>query len=252
LLNPLTMKLEQFTSFSSDDRRQLDRLASGEQKTWKAKRDIIRDGDHVDRVHLITSGLAARNKIMPDGKRQIMAFMIPGDLCDLEVFVLGKMDHSITALNETTCALIPSATIEKLLTDMGGLTRALWWSTMTDTAVLRERIIDYGQRDGAERLAHLFYELLVRFRMIGMAANNVYPFQVTQDDLADATGMTAVHLNRILQMLRRDGLIEFSGKVVKVQNPTQLKRFARFNADYLHLQRSDASLEITERTSDLV
>ena len=251
--NSLTMKLEQFTSFSADDRQVLDRLGADNRRTWAPKRDIIRDGEHVDQIHLVVSGIAIRNKIMPDGKRQIMAFLIPGDLCDLEVFVLARMDHAITALNETTCALIPSDTVKTMLTDMGGLTQPLWWSTMTDSAVLRERIIDHGQRDARERLAHLFYEMLIRYRVIGLAADNSYPFPVTQEDLGDATGLTAVHVNRTLRGLRADGLIEFTGKAVRISDPIALKNVARFSPDYLHLQRSkDGPRHIIDRAGDLL
>jgi len=253
MANPLTMKLEQFTSFSPGDRETLDRLASEKLNTWAAKRDIIADGDHVGQIHLVTSGLATRNKIMPDGKRQIMAFLIPGDLCDVEVFVLARMDHAITALTETTCALIPAGTVTELLTNMGGLTKALWWSTMTDSAVLRERIIDHGQRDARERLAHLFYEMLIRYRVIGMAQDNSYSFPVTQEELGDATGLTSVHVNRMLQVLRTEGLMIFSGRTVTVLDPVSLKQAARFSPDYLHLQRSaNERHEIAARAGDLL
>ena len=119
---------------------------------------------------------------------------------------------------------------------MQGLTQALWWSTMTDSAVLRERIIDHGRRDARERLAHLFYEMLIRYRMIGLAGNNSYLFPITQEDLGDATGLTPVHVNRMLQTLRTDGLVEFSRGIVKVVDAPVLKRVARFSPDYLHLQ----------------
>jgi CRP-like cAMP-binding protein len=251
--NPLTMKLEQFTSFSSEDRQRLDELAAGNQRRWAPKRDILRDGEHVDHILLVLSGFAVRNKMMPDGKRQITAFLIPGDLCDVEVFVLAKMDHAVTALTQTTCALIPTATMKGMLTDMGGLTQALWWSTMTDSAVLRERIIDFGQRGARERLAHLFYELLIRYRLVGMAPDNSYPFPATQEDLADATGMTPVHVNRMLQVLRADNLIDFTGKVVKVRNVAELKKTARFNADYLHLRPRDGLPDlVASRAGDLI
>ena len=251
--NPLTMKLEQFTSFSAADRALLDELASARVKTWAAREDIIREGDHVDHIHLVISGLAARAKLMTDGGRQIMAFLIPGDLCDLEVFVLAEMDHAIIAISETTCALIPAKRIRELLTDMEGLTRALWWSTMTDSAVLRERIIDQGQRDARERIAHLFYEMLVRYRIIGRAKDNTFPFPVTQQDLGDALGLTSVHVNRTLQQLRAEGLVELTSRVLTVKNPEALRRVARFDGKYLHLRRTETGDgEVAERAGDLM
>lgn len=176
MTNPLTMKMEQFTAFTVEERRRLDALASGQTKCWAPRRDIISEGDHVEHIHLVLTGLAARYKILPDGDRQIMAFLVPGDLCDVEVFVLAEMDHGIMAVTETTCALIPSEIVTGLLTEMSSLTRALWWSTMTDSAVLRERIIDHGRRDARERLAHFFYEMLIRYRMIGATSDHSYHF----------------------------------------------------------------------------
>jgi CRP-like cAMP-binding protein len=251
--NALTMKLEQFTCFSAADRERLDQLSSDNLHTWPAKCDVLEEGKHVETIHLVVSGLAMRNKIMPDGKRQIMAFLIPGDLCDVEVFVLGEMDHAISAVSDTTCARIPSSTMTGLLTEMQGLTRALWWSTMTDAAVLRERIIDFGQRKAPERMAHLFYEMLVRYRMIGLAKDNSYLFPVTQEELADATGLTPVHVGRTLRKLRSAGLIEFSGKILTVKDAPALKRMARFSADYLHLRQTNEDVGgVSQRVGDLV
>jgi CRP-like cAMP-binding protein len=251
--NPLTMKLEQFTAFSDDDRRRLDAIASTRTRTWGARQDILREGDHVGDIHLVLSGLAARYKILPDGSRQIMAFLVPGDLCDIEVFVLDQMDHSIGALTETKCALIAADEVMDLITNMHGLTRALWWSTMTDSAVLRERIIDHGRRDARERIAHLFYEMLVRYRMIGQAIDDSYEFPVTQEELADATGMTPVHVNRTLKQLRDEQLIEFKGRVLTVLDPEALKNAGRFNAAYLHLQRTEQEDPlVSERVGDLL
>jgi CRP-like cAMP-binding protein len=122
------------------------------------------------------------------------------------------MDHNITALAETTCVLIPAKTIEDLLTESSKTTRGLWWSTMVDSGILREWIIDHGSRDARERFAHLCYEMLVRYRVVSETADNSIPFPLTQQDLADATGMTPVHINRVIQELRaRTDRIEGEG-----------------------------------------
>jgi CRP-like cAMP-binding protein len=239
-MNPLTTKLQRFTSFTGEEKQRLDALVSGKQESYRPRKDILTEGDHVDEIHLVVSGLAARYKILPDGSRQIMAFLIPGDLCDIEVFVLEEMDHSVAAVSETVCAVIPADTVKGLLTEMSSLTQALWWSTMTDSAVLRERIIDHGRRDARERLAHLFYEMLIRYRMIDQAEDDTIPFPLTQEDLADATGLTPVHVNRTLQQLRGEGLIELENKRLKVLDRPRLKQVARFNPNYLHIRRAEA------------
>src|SRR5215217_7461785 len=138
MANPLTMRLEQFVRFDQPERRRLDELLSFPTKAFARGAKIIGEGEKADDIHLVLTGLAARCKTLADGKRQIMAFLIPGDLCDVEVFVLEAMDHNIAALTDTTCVFIPAKKIEELLTESSKLTRRLWWSTMVDSGVLRE------------------------------------------------------------------------------------------------------------------
>jgi CRP-like cAMP-binding protein len=253
MANPLTMKLEQFTRFDPNERERLNELLTYPTKTYKRGQQIIEEGQKVHDIHLVLTGLASREKFLPDGGRQIMAFLVPGDLCDVEVFVLEAMDHNISALSETTCVVIPAQVIEDLLTESSALTRALWWSTMTDSAILRERIIDHGSRDARERMAHLFYELLVRYRIVGETTDNALPFRMTQDDLAAATGISTVHVNRTLQELRSEGLIELKGKVLTVLDAEGLREVAQFNANYLHLNRTEKrDPEVAGRAGDLV
>jgi CRP-like cAMP-binding protein len=251
--NPLTMKLEQFTRFSPSERMRLDELLQYPTKTYARGKTIIAAGEKVDDIHLVSDGLATRSKTLADGSRQLMAFLIPGDLCDVEVFVLEAMDHDILALSETTCVLIPAADIEQLLTESSNLTRALWWSTMTDSAVLREWIVNHGRRESRERLAHIFCELLIRYRMVGGGAGDSIPFPLTQDELAEATGMTPVHANRLLQQLRSDGLIELNKKVLTVLDFDRLKEIAQYDPNYLHLVRTQkGDPAVAERVGDLV
>ena len=253
MLNPWIMKMEQFTRFSEDERRELDGLISGPHERHAAREDIIREGDHEPDCHVVLSGLACRYKILPDGGRQIMAFLLPGDLCDAEIFILKEMDHSVGALAPTTTALIPGAKMKELLRRPGCMAEALWWGTLTDLGVLRERIIDHGRRDAYERIAHLLYEMLVRYRMVGMARDDSFAFPITQTDLADATGITPVHANRMLQKLREEKLISLEGKTLTILDPEGLKGVAGFNANYLHLDRvHDDRNGIAERVGDLV
>ncbi|WGM30488.1 Crp/Fnr family transcriptional regulator [Brevundimonas sp. NIBR11] len=251
-MTPLTMKLEQCTALSEAERRRLDRLSEFPAKHFDAGDVILAEGQRVDRIHLVTDGFAARVKSLPDGLRQIVAFMIPGDLCDLEVFVLERMDHDIIAMAPTRCALIPMQEITELLTEVTTLTKALWWSTMTDLAVLRNRIVDQGRREAPERLAHLFYELLIRYRMIGMAADNSYPLPLSQTGLADAAGISPVHANRSLSLLRAERLVELDRGVVTVLNPAGLKRIAGFEAGYLHMARTEHPTNVSHRAEDLI
>src|SRR5215212_847027 len=113
--NPWTMKMEQFTSFAEEDRRRLDELASERRRHYAPREDIVREGEHSPDCHLILSGFACRYKLLPDGGRQIVAFLVPGDLCDAEIFILKAMDHSICALDPCVVAAIPGEAVRDLL-----------------------------------------------------------------------------------------------------------------------------------------
>jgi CRP-like cAMP-binding protein len=252
MLNRWTMKMEQFTAFSDMERRRLDELIVRKQVEYAPKEDIIADGEHSANCHVVLSGLACRYKLLPDGRRQIMAFLIPGDLCDAEIFVLKVMDHGVAAITPTTTALVPGEAMRTLLRETSSLGEALWWGTMTDLGVLRERIIDEGRRNAYVRTAHLLYEMLVRFRMVELTDGNCFEFPITQTDLADATGLTPVHANRTLRRLRTAGLVDFAGGVVKVLNPQGLKKAAQFSGDYLHLDRVHDPAWVGERAGDLL
>jgi CRP-like cAMP-binding protein len=247
------MKLEQFTRFDQEERQRLDGLLSHPSKTFARGEVIIREGQKVRNIHLVLTGLGARAKTLASGDVQMMAFLIPGDLCDVEVFVLEAMDHDIVALSDTTCILIPADEMERLLTESGRLTRAMWWSTMVDSAILREWIVDHGSRDSRERIAHIICELLIRYRVVGETTDDAIPFPLTQDELAQATGMTPVHVNRMLQQLRAEGLIELKSKVLTVLEPKRLMEAAQYDPSYLHLIRTEqGDGEIAARTGDLV
>lgn len=251
--NPLTMKFEQYMAFSDSERLRLNALLRHPQQTYRRGEPILTEGQKVREIHLVLTGLAARSKTLKDGDRQLMAFLVPGDLSDLEVFVLEAMDHDILALTDTVCTVIPAHEIEELLGESSNITRALWWSTMTDSATLREWIVNHGLRAAHERLAHIFCELLVRYRIVGEAQDNSIPFPLSQDDLAQATGMTAVHVNRMLQQLRSEGLIELEGNVLQVLDFELLKEVALFHPSYLHLVRTERNdPAISNRLGDLV
>jgi CRP-like cAMP-binding protein len=253
MINPWTMKMEQFTRFSLKEKQALDSLLTERQKTLRAGEDVIADGAHSPDCHVIISGLACRYKLMPDGTRQIMAFLVPGDLCDAEIFILKVMDHGVLAMTPCLTALISGEIMKTLLRGPGCLGEALWWGTMTDLGVLRERIIDHGRRNARQRISHLLYEMLVRYRMVGLTMDDTFDFPITQVDLADATGLTPVHVNRILKKLATDGIMLFQRGKVSILDPDRLKSVAQFNSSYLHLDRAhDQRAHLDQRTGDLV
>lgn len=232
----LVRKLRTVADLSPDEVSQLDALVTDVGATI-AKRDIISEGDRPQRVHLILEGWAARYKILPNGSRQILAILTPGDFCDLHVTILGEMDHGIAALSHCKVAYIEGAQIDKLTESNNRLARALWWVTLVDEGVLRAWIVNTGRRDAYERIAHFLCEMHAKMKMIGLVQDGQLALPLTQDELADVTGLTAVHVNRTLQRLRGEDLIEIGSGRLTVLNVDALRKAAGFNPNYLHIKR---------------
>jgi CRP-like cAMP-binding protein len=235
MLNPLVRKLQHAGELSSSDREAL-HTACSDVRRFEARIDIISEGDTPGDVHVVLEGFACRYKLLPDGGRQIMAWLVPGDFCDLHVAVLGYMDHAIATLSASSIAYVPRAKIEVLLTTSAELSRALWWATLVDEGVLREWLANMGRRPADKQVAHLFCELLLRLRAVDMAGDDTMDLPLTQVELADTVGLSSVHVNRVIQQLRDQGLISWRGKVLKVEDVAGLRAFADFDPNYLHLE----------------
>ena len=242
----LIRKLEQFTKLSSTDKDALERAASLKVRQLAPKEDIIREGDKPRWVNLILEGWACRYKTLEDGRRAIAAILLPGDMCDLRMFILKEMDHSVGALTPLKVAQIPSGTILELTDNSSRLSRALWWSSLVEEAIAREWTTNLGLRDAAERMAHLFCELFIRLRAVGLTNGTSCELPVTQEQLVEATGMTTVHVNRTLQDLRAAGLVSLKGKTLTIPNLAALQAAALFNANYLHLDREGQEFDTNE------
>jgi CRP-like cAMP-binding protein len=171
---------------------------------------------------------------MVEGGRQIMAYLLPGDLCDVQIFLFQAMDHSIGLLSDALVAKIPAAEMLDLMDRYPRIERALLWVTLVDEATLREWLLNVGQRDALQRLAHLFCELCVRLSVVDLVDNGTFVMPMTQSELADTTGMTTVHVNRSLQRLRREGLIVSKDGKLTILDFARLADLAGFNANYLH------------------
>jgi CRP-like cAMP-binding protein len=237
--SPLVTKLETVSQLAAEDRRALIALCD-DPRDMGARRNVIREGERPDHVHLMVEGWAARYKLLGDGTRQITAFLIPGDFCDLHVTILGEMDHSIITLTRAKVAYIPRSRIDAL-TDRPRLARAFWWATLVDEAILRAWIVNVGRRDAFEAIGHLMCELYVRMRNVGLADDHCYELPLTQEELADALGLTPVHVNRVLQRMRADGLISFKAGRLTIHDYRRLEAASGFNANYLHIaQRAES------------
>ena len=242
----LIHKLEQFTRLSRDDKQALENAASLKVRHLAPKEDIIHEGDRPRQLNLILEGWACRYKVLEDGRRQITNFLLPGDLCDMRMFILKEMDHSIGALTPLRAAEIPSDVILELTHSSPRLSRALWWNSLVEEAIAREWTTNLGQREAIERMAQLFCELFVRLRSVGLTNRISCELPVTQEQLGDATGLSTVHVNRMLQAMREQGLIVLKGKSLTIPDLEALKRAALFNANYLHLDRDGRDLDANE------
>lgn len=235
--NPLIRKLTSAGGLTEDDRQALDALC-GTSRQVETKQDIISQGDPPSDVHLVLDGFACRYKVLPDGGRQIVAVMVPGDFCDLHVAILGEMDHGITTLSPCTIVDIPVATVQDLTENHRRIARTLWWATLVDEAILREWLVNLGQREAAERLSHFFCEMLMRLQLVGYVDENSYNLPLRQHDLADLLGLTSVHVNRTIQYLRAEGLITLKQYRLTIPDLTRLKAFCNFDPTYLHQRLS--------------
>jgi CRP-like cAMP-binding protein len=217
-------------------------LADTNVRVVRSRRDIIREGEQPRFVNLIVDGWAIRYKMLEDGRRQIIAFLIPGDLCDLDIWMIGEMDHSIGALTEVRIAQLPPESVEQIQQGHPRIAKGLMWDMLVQAAIQREWTVSLGQRSAIERIAHLICELFTRLDMIELCVDSTCQLPITQTDLSEATGITPVHVNRTIQELRAQGVIEWKGREVHVPDMDSLKRIAMFNDNYLHLRREGALL----------
>lgn len=233
MISPLIQKLELFGPLPPGDRILLDEVVSQPRRV-AAHRDLIREGERPSDVHLVIEGLACRYNLLADGRRSVSAYLVPGDFCNPHVFILGAMDHGIATVSPCTIVDIPRGRILEM-TERPAIARALWWATLVDEATLRAWLVNMGRRDAEGRIAHLFCELHLRLKHVGLVDNGEFALPVTQSDLADTVGLSAVHVNRLLMSLRSQGFVSFKGGRIVIADLDRLSALAGFNPNYLHL-----------------
>lgn len=233
-------KLEHFSSFNEEERAVLESL-SDLAVMVEPRHDIICEGETPRGVNLIVDGYAVRYKALADGRRQILGYFVPGDICDLRIFLLKRMDHSISTLTRAAIRTIPEKQIDEVIERFPRITRALWWATLVEESITREWLLSMGQRTALERLAHLFCEIYHRAGAVGLAKDSSVELPLRQSDLAEMTGLSVVHVNRVLQQLRKRSVIKFDGRVLTIARLEQLKTIALFDPLYLHMRDNPAA-----------
>lgn len=168
-----------------------------------ARRDILAEGAEPRWLPLIVKGWACRHRLLANGKRQIVSLFLPGDLCELFGALPHPMDTSIESITPVVVAPVPPEAIRGAARASSTIDEALWWNLMVASAIEREHIVSLGRRSASERLGHLICELHLRLAMVGLADRGGYDMPVTQTDLSDLLGLSAVHVNRSLQELRK-------------------------------------------------
>lgn len=231
----LARRLSRFVPLSPDEAGGVARLSDGVSRTLPGRRDLIREGDPPQSLFLIERGWACRYKTLADGRRQILSLLLPGDLCDLNNHVLRATDHAIGALTPIHYAEIGHDRVSALAERHPRVGRALWWQMLVDVSVQREWTLNNGQRSALERLGHLFCETHHRLRCVGLTDGAGCAFPLTQNDLAEATGLTPVHVNRTLQEMRGAGLIVLKDRMLAIPDLARLEQVALFTPDYLHM-----------------
>jgi CRP-like cAMP-binding protein len=201
----------------------------------KAHQDLVRMGEPPRFVHVLLDGWAFRYVDIEDGRRQILGIVLPGDVCDLSSFILKRLDHSIAACTAARFARIPADIFLQNLAASPNLDRAFRWAALVEEAMARAWISNVGQRSAIERLAHLFVELFLRLDAIGLVKGQSCEFPLTQEQLAEAVGMTNVHVNRSLMELRAAGLIVLNSRTLTIPDLAALRSAALFDDIYLHL-----------------
>jgi CRP-like cAMP-binding protein len=229
----LLMKLSSISALLPEDKEALIRLPMT-RGTIEADADVQREGDRPSTCSLLLDGFACRYRLVANGERQIMSFHTPGDILDLQCLHLGVMDHGIAALVRCEVAFIPHAMLHDLMLRHPRLAAALWRDTLIDAAIFREWIVGLGRRTSYSRIAHLFCELCYKLKIVGLADDQKFELPITQAELADALGLTSVHVNRVIQQLRADGLIRLRDGTLTVLDWNGLKHAGEFDPVYLH------------------
>lgn len=236
-LDQMVRKFETRTRLDEGDKQALFGLPY-QIRTYEMGRYLVREGDHPPGATLILSGLAIPHKVTVDGARQILSVHIPGDFVDLEGALLEVADHNVQALTRCEVAIVPREAIVKLVDEHPRLGRAMWVDTLIDGSIFREWVVNVGRRSSRAAMCHLLCEFARRMEAAGLGGDGGYELPMSQEQLADALGITPVHVNRTLRDLDREGLIRRERRFIRIPDWEQLRQVGGFNELYLHLDQA--------------
>jgi CRP-like cAMP-binding protein len=234
-LERVVRRLETRAPLDAQDRAAIHALPLTK-RTLEPAAYMVREGEAVESCIILLTGFAYRHKVTGDGQRQIMSVHMPGEFLDLQNSLLGLADHNVQALTRCEVAMVPVSALRALAEARPQVGRAMWIDTLIDAAIFREWIVNVGRRDSMSRLAHLLCEFALRLEAAGLARDRRYELPMTQEQLADCTGLTPVHVNRVLKEMGRLGLISRDKRSVEILEWDRLRHIGDFNTRYLHME----------------
>ncbi|MEJ1961994.1 MAG: Crp/Fnr family transcriptional regulator [Gammaproteobacteria bacterium] len=235
LASPLFRKLERFEPWSAEERQAMLDAVDGTMRL-PAHAHVVQEDESTDGVHVMIEGFACGYKLLPDGRRQIVSYCVPGDICDLRALLLRKLDCSIGTISPVQLIRLTTQRLRETTQQHPRVARALWRTTLVEQAIAREWVVNVGQRTAFSRAAHLLCEMFLRLRAVGLVQDNSCEFPLTQTEIADTLALSTVHVNRTLMELRRSGLITLRDKHLTIHHLPGLEAAAGFNPGYLYLE----------------
>lgn len=235
MLNPFVMRLRALTDLDEAELGAISALLSTEQ-AFGAEHQLVGEGDRPRKLHVLIDGWAAHVKWLRNGQRHLPAILLPGDLCDVDGLHLQAYDYGVVTLTPCRVATMDRDKVQELCTRYPAIARAFTWLGFVDNSLLGEAATSVARRSARQRVAHILCEFMMRLTISGRARADGYDLPLTQEKLGDALGLTAVHINRTVQALRKDGLVQFGSSRVIIPDWTALVREAGFSTGYLHLE----------------
>jgi CRP-like cAMP-binding protein len=239
-LRPLTAKLERLAGLDQEDRKAIQNLPMSV-KPARPNSYLVREGGTASACCLLVDGYACRHKTASNGERQIVSFQLPGDILDLQHLWLEQADHNIQTITEAVIGWIPVAELQALIRDRPRIGEALWRDTLIDASIFREWVLNVGRRNAKQRIAHMLCEFAVRREAAGLGPPESFVMPMTQEHIADATGLTAIHVNRMLQALGAEGVIQREKRHIAIADWDRMRRVADFQPAYLHIAEAEAA-----------
>jgi CRP-like cAMP-binding protein len=232
-------------SLTLEDQRVLEEIGAGA-RLCAAHESLAKAGDPADRLFVVLNGIASRFKLLPDGRRQILAYLLPGDMCDSRQLLQSQFDHSICTQIPSEVATLSAGTVQRL-ERYPNIALAMSRYAVTQQAIAREWLVNVGHRTAFERIGHLICEIFTRLEAVGLTQDYAFELPLTQAELGDTLALSSVHVNRTLMELRRLKLVTFQNRQIRIHDFTALRAASGFESAYLYSSVDPATTSVPAR-----